>query len=142
MLFAASLPYSMLEEEQMDLILEKVKSKLLTNRGLRTLSPDDASYKGYYFGTQFTRDIAYHNGTVWPWLLGHFAEAYLKLHGKSGKNFVEKIIKSFDEVMMQYGVGTVAEIYDGDPPHRPKGSISQAWSVGELLRMMYLVKKI
>lgn len=142
MLFATSLPYSMLEEEQMDLILEKVKSKLLTNRGLRSLSPDDPSYKGYYFGTQYTRDIAYHNGTVWPWLLGHFVEGYLKLHGKSGKNFVEKIIKSFDEVMTQYGVGTVAEIYDGDPPHRPKGAISQAWSIGELLRIMYLVKKI
>jgi glycogen debranching enzyme len=142
MIFATSLVYSPLEESQMDRILEIVKSKLLTPRGLRSLSPDDSGYKGYYFGNQYTRDVAYHNGTVWAWLLGHFAEAYLKLHDKSGKNFIEKIIKGFDSVMTQYGVGTVAEIYDGDPPHRPKGAISQAWSVGELLRMMYLVNKV
>ena len=142
MVFATSLPYSPLEEYQMESILEMVKSKLLTNRGLRSLAPDDPGYKGYYHGNQYTRDLAYHNGTVWAWLLGHFAEGYLKLHGKSGKHFVEKIIQGFDSVMSQYGIGTVAEIYDGDPPHRPKGSISQAWSVGELLRMMDLVKKI
>lgn len=142
MIFATSLPFSPLEEHQMDAVLEVVKSKLLTNRGIRSLAPDDPGYKGYYHGNQYTRDIAYHNGTVWPWLLGHFVEGYLKLHGKSGKHFVEKIIKGFDGVMTQYGIGTVAEIYDGDPPHRPKGSISQAWSVGELLRMMHLVSKI
>ena len=142
MIFAASLPYSTLDESQVDSVLEVVKSKLLTNRGLRSLSPDDSAYKGYYFGNQFSRDSAYHNGTVWAWLLGHFVEAYLRLHGESGKNFVQKIIKGFDGVMAQYGVGAVAEIYDGDPPHRPKGAISQAWSVGELLRMMYLINKV
>ncbi|WP_291782728.1 amylo-alpha-1,6-glucosidase [Cecembia sp.] len=142
MVIATSLPYSPLEESQMDAILEIVKSKLLTNRGLRSLAPDDPGYKGYYHGNQFTRDQAYHNGTVWVWMLGHFVEGYLRLHGKSGKRFVEKIIESFDGVMSQYGVGTVAEIYDGDPPHRPKGAISQAWSIGELLRIMYLVKNI
>jgi len=141
MVFATSLPYSPLEEYQKESVLEIVKSKLLTNRGLRSLSPDDPGYKGYYYGNQYTRDIAYHNGTVWAWLLGHFVDAYLQLHGKSGVNFVEKIIKAFDDVMSQYGVGTVAEIYDGDPPHRPKGAISQAWSIGELLRIMSLVKK-
>lgn len=142
MLFATSLPYTMLSEEKNDMILEMVKSKLLTTRGLRSLSPDDPGYKGYYFGNQISRDNAYHNGTVWVWLLGHFVEGYLKLHGKAAKNFVQKIIKGFDGVMTQYGVGTVAEIYDGDPPHRPKGSISQAWSIAELLRMMDLVKRI
>lgn len=142
MIFATSLPYSPLEESQMDSILEIVRSKLLTNRGLRSLAPDDPGYKGYYHGNQFTRDQAYHNGTVWAWLLGSFVEGYLKLHGKSGKRFIEKIIEGFDGVMTQYGIGTVAEIYDGDPPHRPKGAISQAWSIGELLRIMYLVKKI
>jgi predicted glycogen debranching enzyme len=141
MVFATSLPYSPLEESQKDSVLEIVKSKLLTNRGLRSLSPDDPGYKGYYHGNQYTRDIAYHNGTVWAWLLGHFVDGYLQLHGKSGVNFVDKIIKAFDGVMSQYGVGTVAEIYDGDPPHRPKGAISQAWSIGELLRIMNLVKK-
>lgn len=142
MVFATSLPYTMLSENQNDLILEIVKSKLLTTRGLRSLSPDDPGYKGYYFGNQINRDLAYHNGTVWAWPLGHFVEGYLKLHGKSALNFVQKIIKGFDDVMTLYGIGTVAEIYDGDPPHRPKGAVSQAWSVAELLRMMDLVKRI
>lgn len=142
MVFATSLPYIMLDEEKNDSILETVKSKLLTTRGLRSLSPDDPAYKGYYFGDQISRDEAYHNGTVWVWPLGHFAEGYLKLHGKSGLNLVNKLIKGFDEVMTQYGIGTVAEIYDGDPPHRSKGAVSQAWSVAELLRMMDLIKKI
>ncbi|WP_194776081.1 amylo-alpha-1,6-glucosidase [Pararhodonellum marinum] len=142
MVFATSLAYSPLEEEQKDQILEVVKSKLLTTRGLRTLSPEDPRYKGYYFGDQYSRDNAYHQGTVWAWLLGHFVEGYIKLHGKSSKSFIQKMIQQFDGVMSIYGIGTVAEIYDGDPPHRPKGAISQAWSVGELLRMMYLVNKI
>jgi predicted glycogen debranching enzyme len=142
MIIATSLPYSPLDEGQMDSILEIAKSKLLTKRGLRSLAPDDPGYRGYYHGNPYSRDLAYHNGTVWAWLLGHFVDGYLRLHGKSGKHFVEKIIKGFDEVMTQYGVGTVAEIYDGDPPHRPKGAISQAWSIGELLRIMYLVKKL
>lgn len=142
MVFATSLPYTMLDENQRDKILDLVRSNLLTNRGLRTLAPDDPAYKGYYFGDPISRDNAYHNGTVWVWPMGHFVEAYIKLHGKSAKNFIDRIIKSFDGVMTQYGVGTVAEIYDGDPPHRPKGSVSQAWSVAELLRMMELVKRI
>lgn len=142
MVFATSLPYIMLKENQNDAILEIVKSKLLTTRGLRSLSPDDYAYKGYYFGDQISRDNAYHNGTAWVWPMGHFVEAYIKLHGKSGANFIKKIINGFDGVMTQYGIGTVAEIYDGDPPHRPKGAVSQAWSIAELLRMMDLIKKI
>jgi predicted glycogen debranching enzyme len=142
MIFATSLPYVILDEEKCDKVLELVKSKLVTPRGLRSLSPDDPGYKGYYFGNQISRDQAYHNGTIWAWLLGHFAEGYLKLHGKAAKIFVEKIIKGFDGVMTQYGVGTVAEIYDGDAPHRPKGAVSQAWSIAELLRMMDLVKQV
>ncbi|MFM7629963.1 MAG: amylo-alpha-1,6-glucosidase [Algoriphagus sp.] len=142
MVFATSLPYPILDEEKCDKVLEVVKSKLLTPRGLRSLAPDDPGYKGYYHGNQISRDHAYHNGTVWAWPLGHFVEGYLKVHGKAAKTFVEKIIKGFDGVMTQYGIGTVAEIYDGDAPHRPKGSVSQAWSVAELLRMMDLVKRI
>ncbi|MEX0883473.1 MAG: amylo-alpha-1,6-glucosidase [Cyclobacteriaceae bacterium] len=142
MVFATSLPYSPLDNDQKDQILDVVKVNLFTHRGLRTLAPSDHRYRGYYQGDQYERDNAYHQGTAWPWLLGHFAEAYLKLHGKQGKKLVENMISSFDDVMTQYGVGTVAEIYDGDPPHRPKGAISQAWSVGELLRMKYLVNKL
>jgi predicted glycogen debranching enzyme len=142
MIIATSLPYTPLEESQMAQILDVAKTSLLTPRGIRSLAPDDLHYKGYYQGDQLHRDKAYHQGTVWPWLMGPFAEGYLKIHGKAGKGLVQKMIQGFDEVMTQYGIGTVAEIYDGDPPHRPKGAISQAWSIGELLRMMYLVKKI
>ncbi len=142
MVFATSLPYSPLEEEQKAEILNTIKLNLLTPRGLRTLPPDDPSYQGYYQGNQYQRDNAYHQGTVWPWLLGHFVEGYLKIHGEAGKHLVENLIKGFDETMSQYGVGTIAEIYDGDPPHRPQGAISQAWSVGELLRVMHLVKNL
>ncbi len=142
MIIATSLEYSPLDENQKVQVLDVAKSKLLTDRGLRSLSPNDPAYKGYYHGNQSQRDKAYHQGTVWPWLLGHFAEGYLKIHGKAGMAFVQKMIRSFDDVMTQYGIGTVAEIYDGDPPHRPKGAISQAWSIGELLRMMYIVNKI
>ena len=141
MVFATSLHYSPLKDTKKAKILDVIKLNLLTTRGLRTLAPDDPSYKGYYQGNQYQRDNAYHQGTVWPWLLGHFVEGYLKIHGKSGKNMVEKLIKGFDDTMAQYGVGTIAEIYDGDPPHRPKGAISQAWSVGELLRIMRLVRE-
>src|SRR5690606_31110661 len=141
MIIATSLEYSPLNENQKAQVLEVVKSNLLTDRGLRSLAPSDPQYKGYYHGNQAQRDRAYHQGTVWPWLLGHFAESYLKIHRKAGIAFVQKLIKGFDEVMTQYGIGTVAEIYDGDPPHRPKGAISQASSIGELLRMMYIVKK-
>lgn len=141
MVFATSLPFSPLKDTQKAEVLEVIKLNLLTTRGLRTLAPNDPSYKGYYQGNQYQRDNAYHQGTVWPWLLGHFVEGYLKIHRKAGKNMIEKLIKGFDDTMAQYGVGTIAEIYDGDPPHRPKGAISQAWSVGELLRIMYLIKQ-
>lgn len=142
MIIATSLPYSPLAENQKAQVLDIAKLHLLTNRGIRSLAPSDPEYKGYYHGNQTQWDKAYHQGTVWPWLMGPFAEGYLKLHGKAGVNFVEKMIQAFDGVMSQYGIGSVAEIYDGDPPHRPKGAISQAWSVGELLRMMYIVDKI
>src|SRR5690606_12383425 len=141
MIIATSMECSLLEESQIAQILEVAKSSLLTNRGIRSLAPNDPEYKGYYLGNQEKRDRAYHQGTVWPWLMGHFADGYLKLHGKAGIGFVDKLIQAFDGVMGQYGIGTVAEIYDGDPPHRPKGAISQASSVGELLRMMYIVDK-
>ena len=135
MIFAASLPFSPVSEEIRKQVVSRVKQELLTPRGLRTLSPMSAAYKGVYFGDQHERDLAYHQGTVWPWLLGHFAEAYLKLHGKSGLSFIRNLYNGFEPALTEYGVGTIAEIYDGDPPHTARGAISQAWSVAELLRI-------
>jgi predicted glycogen debranching enzyme len=141
MIFVASLPYSPVDEEIRKQVVSIVKRELLTPRGLRTLTPKNPAYKGVYTGDQAERDLAYHQGTVWPWLLGHFVEGYLKLHGSSGLSFIKSLYNGFESVMTEHGIGTISEIYDGDPPHAAKGAISQAWSVAELLRINYLIKQ-
>jgi predicted glycogen debranching enzyme len=141
MLIAVSLPFTMLEIDQMKKVLEIADKELLTPRGLRTLSPRNPKYKGVYSGVQEERDNAYHQGTVWPWLLGPFCEGWLKVFGKQGVNKVRKLIYGMEEVMSEHGVSTISEIYDGDPPHSPRGSISQAWSVGEVLRIIDMLEK-
>ena len=141
MLLAISLPYSPLKKEYMKSILEIVKGELLTVRGLRTLSPNHSDYEGVYFGDQNKRDSQYHQGTVWPWLIGSFVEAYLKVKGKSGIRKMEWYIEQFEDVMTEHGVGSISEIYDGNPPHLPRGTISQAWSVAELIRAMDVIEK-
>ncbi len=141
MVFATSLPYSPVSEKIRQLILETICNELLTPRGLRTLSPNYTDYKDVYFGNQAERDSAYHQGTVWPWLLGHFTEGYLKIYGKSGLSFIKNIYEEFDPVMKEHGIGSISEIYDGNPPHAPKGTPSQAWSVAELLRIKWLIEK-
>lgn len=138
--FATSLPYVPLGEEKRNFILERIKSELLTSRGLRSLAPKNPLYKGVYAGNQTERDLAYHQGTVYPWLLGHFAEGYLKIHGKSGLSLITSLYKGFEEVMLEHGIGTISEVYDGDPPHKPGGAISQAWNVAELLRINWLIR--
>lgn len=136
MLIAASLPYSMLDKEKMKSLLDITSSELLTPRGLRTLSPKNPEYQGLYRGDQRSRDMVYHQGTVWPWLIGPYCEAYLKVYGKGGLKRVRDIVNGFEEVMSEHGISTISEVYDGDPPHAPGGTISQAWSVAELLRIM------
>jgi glycogen debranching enzyme len=89
-----------------------------------------------------TRDLAYHQGSVWPWLFGHFAEAYLNLHGKSGVKLIDRYLAGFEDEMSNHGVGSISEIFDGDPPHKARGTISQAWSVAEILRSKQLVRNI
>jgi predicted glycogen debranching enzyme len=139
-IFAVSMPYSMLDDSQKYQVVDKVKSELLTTRGLRTLSPKNPNYKGRYFGDQNTRDSACHQGVVWPWLLGAYAEAYLKIYNsENDKEHVRSLYKGFEEEMNQAGIGTISEVYDGDPPHNPGGAISQAWSVSELLRIKWLL---
>jgi len=141
MVFATSLPYSPVSEEIRKTVLSKIKQELLTTRGLRTLTPVSAAYKGTYFGDQTQRDLAYHQGTVWPWLFGHFAEGYLRIHGKSGLSFIKGYYEEFSQTMTEHGVGTVSEIFDGDPPHTPRGAISQASSVAEILRVYELIQE-
>jgi glycogen debranching enzyme len=76
---------------------------------------------------------------VWPWLLGHFCEGYIRIHGEAGLSLIEKLFNGFEEEMVIHGIGSISEIYDGDPPHRPNGTVSQAWSVSELLRMKMMI---
>ncbi|MBM3419628.1 MAG: amylo-alpha-1,6-glucosidase [Bacteroidetes bacterium] len=139
MIITTSLPFSLLTSGQMKGILDKVAAELLTPRGLRTLSPRHEKYCGSYRGNQEERDSAYHQGTVWPWLLGPFCDGWLRVHGKSGAEKVRKLIYGFEEVMTEHGVTTISEIYDGDPPHQAGGAISQAWSVAEVLRILKLI---
>ncbi|MCF0205815.1 MAG: glycogen debranching enzyme N-terminal domain-containing protein [Bacteroidales bacterium] len=141
-IFACSLPYSMLTTEMCASVLNIVKRELLTSKGLRTLAPESTQlYKGVYQGNQEQRDSAYHQGVVWPWLLGHFCEAALKVYGKQALPLVKKIAHSFEEDMTIAGIGSISEIYDGDPPYTPRGAIAQAWSVAEILRIFAMIRK-
>ncbi len=139
MAIAAGLPYTPLTREMKRSILEVVKNHLLTPRGLRSLSPRSVDFKGKCIGDQAERDLAYHQGTAWPWLLGFFADGWLSIYKEKGKEFISGLYHEFANAMTEGGVGTVNEIYDGDPPFEPRGAISQAWSVAELLRINYLL---
>ena len=119
--------------------MEKVKEELLTPRGLRTLSPADPQYRPEYSGDQPTRDRAYHQGTVWPWLLGHFTEALLKAEGPVALPFLEKIYDGFKYVLDEYCLNNIPELFDGDFPHSARGAVAQAWSVAELIRMEHII---
>jgi predicted glycogen debranching enzyme len=132
-LFAISLPHPVLAPEHWPAVMSVVEEKLLTPVGLRTLSPDDPNYQPTYHGDRRTRDGAYHQGTVWPWLIGPFVDAWLKLH-PGGKAGARKFLDRFPEEMRRAGMGTLAEIYDAEQPHLPRGCIAQAWSVAEVLR--------
>ena len=141
-IFAVSLNFSPLPELYQALVVEAVKYKLLTPYGLRTLSPDAPDYKGVYTGPMRQRDEAYHQGTVWPYLIGPFIEAYLKVNEFSTKSkvqaaeFVEPLLRHLTE---DGCLGSISEIFDGDEPHRPKGCFAQAWSVAELIRAYQVI---
>lgn len=136
-IFAVSLPYSPLSDDKAKAVVETVRRELLTPFGLRTLSPEDSSFAGVYEGTPSQRDRAYHNGTVWPWLIGAYAEARIKVSGANSEVYEElnTIRKNFSEHLSDAGIGSVSEIFDGSSPHKPRGCISQAWSVAELIRL-------
>ncbi|MCL2245534.1 MAG: amylo-alpha-1,6-glucosidase [Lentimicrobiaceae bacterium] len=139
MVIVTSLPYCPVSEKVCQLVLKKAQEELLTPKGLRTLSPNDPDYKGKYFGNQEERDVAYHQGTVWPWLLEPFAEGCLAVYHQTAVPVLEDILAHFEATMNDYGISTIEEIADGDPPHKPNGCISQAWSVAALLTIMRLL---
>lgn len=140
MLIAASLPYTAISEKIRQLILKKCMEELLTNKGIRTLSPSDPDYKGHYTGSQAERDAAYHQGTCWPWLLAPYANAVVSVYQKKSIPLLEKVLYEFENDMKEYGISTVGEIFDGAPPHRPNGCISQAWSVAALIYIKWVLE--
>jgi predicted glycogen debranching enzyme len=142
-IFAVSLPHSPLSPDQQADVVRTVTKHLLTPRGLRTLSPEDDNYRGRYGGSWESRDRAYHQGTVWAWLIGGFIEAYLKV-----ENFTpfalaqaQQWLDGFAEHLNEACLGHISEIFDGDAPHAPRGCSAQAWSVAEVLRALQLVRQ-
>jgi len=143
-ILAVSLPHSPLPPDRQASVVRVVQEKLLTPVGLRTLAPDDVRYRRRYGGSWESRDRAYHQGTVWPWLIGPFIEAYLKVHDASPFALaqVREWLAAFEGHLEDAGLGTISEIFDGDAPHAPRGCIAQAWSVGEVLRAKRLVDRL
>jgi glycogen debranching enzyme len=131
-LFAVSLPYSVLSPDQMRAVVETCARDLLTSYGLRSLSPRDAAYRPHYTGNAWERDSAYHQGTVWSWLLGPFARAHYRVYGDAAaaQAFLSPIEQHLDAACL----GSVSEVFDGDAPHIARGCFAQAWSVAEILR--------
>ena len=133
-IFALSLPYPLLEGEKAKKVLKVITDHLLTPFGLRSLSPQDPKYRSVCSGNQNERDSAYHQGTVWPWLLGAYLTALVRLFGRGGKAKARKIFEAVKPLFEDAGIGTISEIYDAEEPHNPRGCISQALSAAELLR--------
>jgi len=130
-IFAVALPNPILARARWDAVVEVVRAKLWTPAGLRSLAPDHPDYKPRYFGDLRTRDAAYHQGTVWSWLIGPFVDAWLRVHpGGSARHFLDGFARHEHEAC----VGSIAEIFDAEPPFHPRGCIAQAWGVAEVLR--------
>ncbi len=145
-IFAVSLPFSPLSPEQQAAVVQAVQENLLTPRGLRTLSPRDRRYRSRYGGSRESRERAYHQGTVWAWLIGAFIEAYLKVENAARNPAAiaqAKVwLSGFDEHLDEAGLGQISEIFDGGEPHAPHGCFAQAWSVAEVLRAKQLVAQL
>ena len=131
-ILAVSLPVSPLSKDQQRSVVDICSKRLLTSFGLRSLAPGEPNYQGHYGGDPRGRDAAYHQGTVWGWLLGPFALAQLRVYGDPAAAL--RYLEPLGSHISAYGLGTLAEIFDGDPPHTPRGCISQAWTVAETLR--------
>jgi predicted glycogen debranching enzyme len=142
LLAVGGLTHQLLTGERARAVVDLCERKLLTPMGPRTLDPDDPSYIGSYIGDVRHRDHAYHNGTVWPWLLGPFVEAWVRVRGTTAaakREARERFLRPLLESSASFGLGHIAEIADGDPPHTPNGCPFQAWSVGEALRLDKIV---
>jgi len=140
-IIATSVPNSPIDDEIQDLILRNTKTELLTPRGLRTLTPTHPDYKGFCHGTVNEREKSYHQGMAWPWLLAHYADASLRLYERSILGDIKKLYNGFEEVIGNHGIGSISEMYEGNPPFDSRGAISQASSVAALVWIKMLIDK-
>jgi glycogen debranching enzyme len=139
-LFAISLPNPVLAPDRWRQVVDLTTEKLLTPVGLRSLAPDHHDYKPTYHGDLRTRDAAYHQGTVWSWLIGPFMDAWLKVYPErrqEGRRFLGGLEAHLGEA----SIGSVSEVFDAEPPFTPRGCIAQAWSVGEILRAWHMIDR-
>ena len=136
-LFALSLPWPLLDKKDAIKVLDECHKHLYTSYGLRSLSPQDPAYHGVYQGNSEERDAAYHNGPVWSWLLGHYVMAHFRLHRDTEAALA--LLEPIRDHLFDAGIGSISEIFDGEPPHRPRGAPSQAWSVATVLEAWWLI---
>ena len=141
MIFTVAFDYSPLDAKQKKAVLDIVTKELLTPKGLRSLSPKSGGYNPNYVGPQIQRDYAYHQGTAWPWLEGFYMEAYLKIYKRSAISFVERQLISYEDEMTSHCIGSIPELFDGNPPFKGRGAVSFAMNVAEILRTLYLLEK-
>lgn len=141
MIFSISLPYSPLGYNQRRSILDIITRELHTPKGIRSLSPNSEGYRPNCSGDIESRSHAYYNGSAWPWLLGPYLEAYLRLHKHGGRSYVMRLLISMENELRYHGISTISELYDGAPPHYSRGAISFSMSVGEILRILALIEK-
>lgn len=139
MLFAIALDYSPLAREEKKKVLDICTRELVTSKGIRSLSPKSGGYNPIYDGSQRKRDLAYHQGTAWPWLTGFYLEAYLKVYKMSGLSFIERQLIGFEEELFYHCLGSIPELFDGNPPFHGRGAISYAINVAGILRAIRLL---
>ena len=141
MIFAVAFDYSPLDHKQKRSVLDICTRELLTPKGLRSLSPKSGGYNPMYVGPQTQRDYAYHQGTAWPWLGGFYMEACLKLYKRSRLSFIERQMVGYEDEMSYHCLGSISELFDGNPPFHGRGAMSFAMNVAEVLRTLELLEK-
>ena len=140
MVIAVSCYYSPLTKVQKRAVLDIATKELLTLRGLRSLSPKDGNYRPQYAGTLYERDMAYHQGSVWPWLMNMYCSTYLDLFGRSGLSFIERMIDNIEQEMSRHCIGTISELFDGNPPFTGRGATSFLMNLSAVLTVMHKLK--
>jgi predicted glycogen debranching enzyme len=141
MAVAIGMDYSPLDRRQRKTVLDVVTRELLTPKGLRSLSPKSYGYRPFYLGSPYERELALHQGPARPWLIGFYADAYLRVFGMSGVSYIDRMLIGFEDEMSQGCVGALSQLYDGNPPFSGRGAVSHATNVAEVLRTLRTLKR-